>query len=272
MAAQSPCHVVQWPWILYGSRKSRKNSLVESLHALHDHFTPKSSWPWRILQRGNCCFHQEKLCSALVCESIWMPTVDTRTRTSSFCWEAMRKKSFSCLGAQKELELLEQELWKACMLFHLTNEISLVCTGELDSFHHRNLLEGGRYHEILNTVIFITWMNANRRSKHLYFKGSRSREITWMQRILMEQVALGGCGVGILGKSQKPSGHSPEQLALCGPAWEGIGPDDIQRSLPTLTTLWFCDKLHLCQCGEGLRITVRITVFRNRNKPLDMFI
>lgn len=39
-----------------------------------------------------------------------------------------------------------------------------------------------------------------------------------MQRILTEQVALGGCGVGILGKSQKPSGHSPEQLALCGPA------------------------------------------------------
>lgn len=75
---------------------------------------------------------------------------------SSFCWEAMRKKSFSCLGVQKELELLEQELWKACVLFHLTNEISLVCTGELDSFHHRNLLEGGRYHEILNTVIFTT--------------------------------------------------------------------------------------------------------------------
>lgn len=39
-----------------------------------------------------------------------------------------------------------------------------------------------------------------------------------MQRKLMEQVVLGGCGVGILGESEKPSGHSPEQLALCGPA------------------------------------------------------
>ena len=34
----------------------------------------------------------------------------------------------------------------------------------------------------------------------------------------LEQIAEGGCGVSICGDIQKPTGHSPGQLALGGPA------------------------------------------------------
>jgi len=36
---------------------------------------------------------------------------------------------------------------------------------------------------------------------------------------------------------------SPGQLVVGGPAWAGFGPDDLQRSLPTFTILWFCDSV-----------------------------
>ena len=62
----------------------------------------------------------------------------------------------------------------------------------------------------------------------------------------LAQVAQGGCGVSLLGDTQKPSGHSPGQPALGHPAGAGVGPDDFQRSLPTSVTLGFCDSVTYC--------------------------
>lgn len=46
--------------------------------------------------------------------------------------------------------------------------------------------------------------------------------------------------VFILGTVQNSNGHSPGQLALGDPALIRVGGlDDIQRSLPTSTILWF---------------------------------
>ena len=57
------------------------------------------------------------------------------------------------------------------------------------------------------------------------------------------QVAQRGCGVFIPGDAEKPSGHGPEEPAVDGLAWAGAArPDDLQRSLPTSTNLWFCEK------------------------------
>ena len=53
---------------------------------------------------------------------------------------------------------------------------------------------------------------------------------------VLGQVAQGRCRVSILGDIQKPSGHSPGQLAL-GDLSRGAGPDDLQRSFPTTTML-----------------------------------
>lgn len=44
------------------------------------------------------------------------------------------------------------------------------------------------------------------------------------------EVAQGSCGVSILGHTQKLSGLSPGQLAVCGSAWAGgVRPHDLQR-------------------------------------------
>ena len=62
-------------------------------------------------------------------------------------------------------------------------------------------------------------------------------EVDWT----LAQVAQGDCGVSVLGDTQKPAGHSPGQPTLGGPAWAGgVGPGDLQRSLPTSTILWCC--------------------------------
>lgn len=46
-----------------------------------------------------------------------------------------------------------------------------------------------------------------------------------------------GCEVSLL---QEPSGHCPRQPALAVHAW-ATWTDDLQRALPNLTILWFCD-------------------------------
>jgi len=49
-------------------------------------------------------------------------------------------------------------------------------------------------------------------------------------------------GVTFLRDIQKPSGHSSGQPTIGGPAGAaGFGPNDLQRSLPTPTTLCFCE-------------------------------
>jgi len=40
---------------------------------------------------------------------------------------------------------------------------------------------------------------------------------------------------------QKPPGHCAKKSALGDPAW-AQGPDDLKRSLPTSTLLWFCNE------------------------------
>jgi len=54
----------------------------------------------------------------------------------------------------------------------------------------------------------------------------------------LEQVAQSGCGVSICGDTQSLIGHSPgnwtQSQATCS---RGTGLDDLERSLPTSTTL-----------------------------------
>ena len=57
----------------------------------------------------------------------------------------------------------------------------------------------------------------------------------------------GGCGASILRDVQNLTGQSPKQPALGDPSlsrW--VGPDSLQRCLPTSTILWFCEKLSWC--------------------------
>lgn len=63
------------------------------------------------------------------------------------------------------------------------------------------------------------------------------------------QVSQEGCGVSILGDIQKPPECSPGQLAAGGHGPDG--PDDFQRFLPTLFSvfMWFCDSK---QSPDGL--------------------
>ena len=54
----------------------------------------------------------------------------------------------------------------------------------------------------------------------------------------LEEVAQRGCGVSILGDTQKPTGDGPKQLGLGDPTLsKGVGLDSLQRSLPTSTLL-----------------------------------
>ena len=55
----------------------------------------------------------------------------------------------------------------------------------------------------------------------------------------LAQAAQGGCGVSFSGDIPDLPGHGPLQPALGDPA-SAEGLDDPQRSLPTLTILWFC--------------------------------
>lgn len=60
-------------------------------------------------------------------------------------------------------------------------------------------------------------------------------------------VAQGGCGVSILGYTQKPTGHSARQPVPGGPAWAGkVGPNDLQMSLPASPILRFVAQLDYC--------------------------
>lgn len=54
-----------------------------------------------------------------------------------------------------------------------------------------------------------------------------------------------GCGVSILGDTQIPTGHCPEQAAVVDSALgtEWLGLDNLQQSLPASAILCFCFKL-----------------------------
>lgn len=57
---------------------------------------------------------------------------------------------------------------------------------------------------------------------------------------LLPWIALGACGLTILGDTQKPSGNGPRQRAVGGPAWAvWVGQDNFQRMLQPQPQ--FCD-------------------------------
>lgn len=54
---------------------------------------------------------------------------------------------------------------------------------------------------------------------------------------MLAQVAQGCCGVSIFADIERLLGYNHGQLALCDPAEQGVGPDDLQRSFQTSTTV-----------------------------------
>ena len=60
----------------------------------------------------------------------------------------------------------------------------------------------------------------------------------------LEQIAQRDCEVSLRGDTQNPTRHSPEQPALVDPALSnGVGQDNLHRSLPTSTLQRFCDSV-----------------------------
>ena len=57
----------------------------------------------------------------------------------------------------------------------------------------------------------------------------------------LAQAAQGGCGVSFSGDIQDPPGCGPCSLLWVTLLGQGVGLGDPQRSLPTLTILWFCE-------------------------------
>lgn len=69
--------------------------------------------------------------------------------------------------------------------------------------------------------------------RNLYCKGGQA------------QAAHRGYGVSTCGHIQNLREHGPGQPALDDPALSmGVGLDDLKSSLPTSTTLWFCEERH----------------------------
>lgn len=54
-------------------------------------------------------------------------------------------------------------------------------------------------------------------------------------------VSQGDCETPTSGDTEKQCGHSPGHPNLGGPSWAGVGPDDLQCSLPVLAILWIRD-------------------------------
>jgi len=74
----------------------------------------------------------------------------------------------------------------------------------------------------------------------------------------LAQVVQGGCGVSVLGDTQKPSGQGPgQQVVLLS---SGVGSDDLQRSLPTSTILWFRVLwIDLLPVKELIQVVLKVT-------------
>ena len=96
-----------------------------------------------------------------------------------------------------------------------------------------------------------------------YFEGDR----------VLEQAAWGGCRVSVAEDTQNPPEHFPMQPTAGNCFSREIELDDLQRSLPTLTILWFCNfviSLHISWsiklCGGGTLQS--ITYVQKNNQTL----